>query len=56
MTTSGERERTGTATREQQAGVTIIELMIVIVIAGILMAVTVPMFEESMQRNRKRII
>jgi len=45
--------RASVATREQQSGVTIIELMIVIIIAGILMAVTVPMFEDSMKRNRK---
>lgn len=42
--------------RIRQSGFTVIELMIVIVIAGILLAIALPSFRDSIDRNRLRSI
>lgn len=42
--------------RLEQSGFTLIELMIVILIAGILLAIALPSFRDSIDRNRLRSI
>jgi type IV fimbrial biogenesis protein FimT len=42
--------------RRPHSGVTLIELMIVIVITGILLAIALPSFRDSLDRNRLRSI